>query len=107
MEDEEDRPRGISRLAYQIDQFLKNHLGWPYRLVLAAGLVVGIVSSLNTLEKAFGSTQNVTEAIIAIAFQAALLINQLAQVNEWRHEQRMLRKRRIALTDGRPPRPRR
>jgi len=92
MEADEGRPRGVSGMAYLVDQFLRDHLGRPYRLILAAGLVVSIVGALNNLEKAFGSAQNVAEGVVIVIFQAALLLNQLAQVHEWRRERRARRK---------------
>jgi hypothetical protein len=96
VEAEEDRPRGVTGLAWRIDLFLKERLGWPYRLLLSIGLMVGLSESAGTLTKAIGSPTDLALTIVTVIFQAALLINQLAQVNQWRHEQRLRRARRKA-----------
>jgi hypothetical protein len=94
VEAEVDRPRGVTGLAWRIDLFLKERLGWPYRMLLAIGLMVGLSQSASTLTKAIGSPTNIAATVVTVVFQAALLINQLAQVNQWRHEQRLRRARR-------------
>jgi hypothetical protein len=43
--------------------------------------------------KAIGSPSNVALTIATVVFEAALLINQLAQVSEWRRERRIRRRK--------------
>ncbi len=93
-EADEGRPQGVTGLAWRIDQFLREHLGRPYRLILAAGLMVGLSESVSTVQKAIGSPTNLIGAAVTVVFQVALLINQLAQLNDWRHEQRQRKAQR-------------
>jgi hypothetical protein len=92
----EDEPRGISGLAYMADQFLKTHLGSPYRIILSIGLVVGLSQSVASLQKAFASTTDLVLLAGSVVFQVLLLINQLAQVHTWRKEARERRRARKA-----------
>jgi hypothetical protein len=95
--DGEEHPRtGVTGLAWRIDQFLKTRAGWPYRWILAAGLMVGMSGSATTIASAFDARTfaSLTTAGIALAtaaFQGLLLINQLAQVSEARRERRVRR----------------
>jgi hypothetical protein len=82
------------RAAYWLDDWLRQHVGRFYTTILIWGLVVGIGASLTALGRAFTSGVGLGGklAVIAVAavFQAALLINQLAQLHE--HRERRMRK---------------
>jgi Na+-driven multidrug efflux pump len=90
--DGKGHPRtGITGLAWRIDQFLRAHIGWPYRWILSVGLTIGLSQSATTIGQAFNtrtfaSLQTGAIAVASALFQAALLINQLAQVSEMRRE---------------------
>jgi hypothetical protein len=92
--DGEEHPRtGLTGLAWRIDQALRAHIGWPYRWILTAGLMIGLSQSATTLAQAFNartfaSLQTGAIAVASAVFQAALLVNQLAQVSEMRRERR-------------------
>lgn len=96
MEETEARPHGVIGLAYAADQLLKTHLGSPYRIVLAIGLVASLSQSVASLQKALGSTTNLALLAGSVVFQVLLLINQLAQVHTWRQDRRERRAARKA-----------
>ena len=85
--------RGVTSLAYWMDQQLRERFGRPYRAVLSVGLVIGIVGTVESLSKAF-STTDIVAVVGTVIFQAALLINQLAQMHEYRQERIARRKAR-------------
>jgi len=87
------RPRGLSYWAWRLDRWLQRQFGTPYRIVLSAGLVASIGASWNALVTSIHSTTNVAVIVGTVLFQAALLVNQLAQL----HQRRRARARRKAL----------
>jgi hypothetical protein len=84
---------GPISLAYWVDRRLRDQFGLPYRGLLSVGLMIGISSSVNTLARAF-STTNALASIATVVFEVALLINQLAQIHEFRQERRARRRAR-------------
>jgi hypothetical protein len=96
MDGEEHARTGITGLAWRIDQLLRTYIGWPYRWILSIGLIFGLSESATALARAFNTRtfSSLPAAGVAIAtavFQAALLINQLAQVSEVRRERKQRR----------------
>ena len=79
--------------AHWLDAWLKAHLGRLYNAALGVGLGLGISAAVAGVAKEIGS--GVSELKIAglVAFQLVLLVNQLAQLREFRDERR---KRRAA-----------
>jgi hypothetical protein len=92
-----DRTRisDVTALAYWLDRRLRERFGRPYRGILSAGLVIGIVGTVEALSKAFSKT-NIAALATTVVFQVALLINQLAQMHEFRQERRARREARKA-----------
>ena len=86
--------REIMRLAHRIDAWLRDHVGRPYTVILAIGLVYGIVASVRTLIHDAETRLDVFKLVVAVLFQIALLINQLAQFHEYREERAARRARR-------------
>jgi hypothetical protein len=89
----------ILRQAHWLDLWLHRRLGRPYNAVLVFALGLSITATVNALagaiaagEKDFAATAVRTVAIVA--FQAALLVNQLAQLDEHRARRRRERLRR-------------
>jgi hypothetical protein len=74
--------------AHWLDAWLQVHLGRPYRVVLAVGLVVGISASIHDLSRSVSSSTNILKIVGMVLFQLALLINQLAQFHEHRQRRR-------------------
>ncbi|HUZ14103.1 MAG TPA: hypothetical protein VMU93_14800 [Caulobacteraceae bacterium] len=104
----------IARLAegaHRLDHWLKLRVGRPYTAILAFGLVVGVGASLRTLEQAVGSARSLAALGGVVVFQLALLVNQLAQLHEYREAARIRREERrrsrheAPLAPGEPPRP--
>jgi hypothetical protein len=96
----------ISAWAYALDQWLKARLGPPYTTILASSLGMGIVAAAAKLGQLF--SKPVTPSIAAVAallgagaLQVVLLINQLAQLHEYRQ---LVRERRAARREARAAR---
>ena len=85
--------RFITYWAWKLDRLLNRRIGAPYRIVLSIGLAVSITASWKSLVTTFHSATNVLVIVATVVFQAALLVNQLAQV----HQRRRARDRRRAL----------
>ena len=77
--------------AHWLDAWLQVHLGRPYTVVLAIGLVVGISASIHDLSRSVASSTNILKIVGMVLFQLALLINQLAQLHEHRERRRARR----------------
>ena len=85
----------ISLRAHELDIWLHENVGRPYIAILGWGLVFTIIESLRSLghtlsENASGLFSTI-KLLLILAFQAGLLVNQLAQWHE--HRQRHARKR--------------
>ena len=85
--------RLLTYWAWRLDRLLNRRIGAAYRVVLSIGLGVSIAASWNSLVTTFHSATNVLVIVATVVFQAALLVNQLAQV----HQRRRARLRRQAL----------
>jgi hypothetical protein len=76
----------LSRLAssaHQLDAWLHHNVGRAYVAILGWGLVLSILASIAKLGNALSSF-----GLITLVFQAALLVNQLAQWHELRERRR-------------------
>jgi hypothetical protein len=95
--------RELTAAAHRLDHWLKVHLGRPYTAILTAGLVTSIVATARGLQHTITSTAGFV-VIGTVAFQVALLINQL---HEYREAIRIRRQaRRQARKEGAaPPQP--
>ena len=94
----------LTRWARWLDLWLHRHLGRPYETILVAGLGLSIVASVTTLSQIIETgganlKGDVLKTIGVVIFQAALLINQLAQLDE--HRVRRRRRRMRAQEKGR------
>jgi hypothetical protein len=90
--------------AHWLDDWLKAHLGRLYNLVLGAGLGLGISAAVNSLQKEIGEGVGAWKLAGLIAFQLVLLLNQLAQLREFREIVRARRAaRRAARKTGASP----
>ena len=86
--------------AHWLDAWLKEHLGRVYNAVLGLGLGLGISAAITSLSKEFGAGASAWKLGGLIAFQALLLLNQLAQLHEFRQQ---VRARRAARRADRSP----
>jgi hypothetical protein len=82
--------------AHWLDAWLKAHLGRLYNAILGLGLGLGISAAVNSLTKEFGQGAGVWKLGALIGFQALLLLNQLAQLREFREGVRQRRAARRA-----------
>jgi hypothetical protein len=87
--------------AHWLDAWLKEHLGRIYNVVLGLGLGLGISAEVNSLTKELGQGASVWKLAGLIGFQALLLLNQLAQLRDFRQD---VRQRRAARRAERSPR---
>jgi hypothetical protein len=81
----------IKRLAfaaYELDEWLHQHAGRAYIAILSWGLVASILGSLRILGHAMSKGSGGLATLLALLFQAALLVNQLAQWHELRERRR-------------------
>ena len=92
--------RELAAGAHWLDHWLKIHLGRPYTAILTIGLVTSIVATVRGLEHSIASTAGLA-VVGSIAFQVALLINQLSQFHDYREAIRIRREaRRLASQEG-------
>jgi hypothetical protein len=94
----------LTRYAHWLDLWLRRHLGRPYETILAIGLVLSIGASVTNLSQIVGAggagmKGDIAKIVGIVIFQAALLINQLAQLDE--HRARRRRRRLRAQEKGR------
>ena len=94
----------LTRWAHWLDLWLHKRLGRPYEAILTTGLVLSIVAIVTTLSAIIGAggvnlKGDVLKTLGIVLFQAALLINQLAQLDE--HRARRRRRRMRAREKGR------
>jgi hypothetical protein len=74
--------------AHWLDAWLKARLGRVYNGVLGLGLGLGISAVITDLQKELGEGVGAWKVAGLIAFQAVLLLNQLAQLWEMRQQRR-------------------
>ncbi|MGA0600960.1 hypothetical protein ACO2Q3_09670 [Caulobacter sp. KR2-114] len=91
----------ILKLSSALDAWLREHIGRPYLAALGVGLVLGIVAAFQDLMKDLGRHDSVVKLSLFIAFQAALLVNQLAQFHDYREERRRQREAKALRRAGR------
>jgi hypothetical protein len=90
----------ISKLvhgAHRLDAWLKLNVGRPYTLILSVGLVIAMIDGVSQLSHTLSEGGEILSGhlltfSVTLVFQAALLINLLAQ---W-HEHRSARENRKA-----------
>ena len=96
----------ILEWAFQFDAWLKQHIGRPYTIVLGISLGIGISANVRSLEQMIESpappSADRLVALVGTALvQMALLINQLAQLHEYRQYVRQRRAERKELKAAR------
>jgi hypothetical protein len=93
----------VLRWADWLDDWLKAHLGRPYNTALGIALGLGIGASVNAIDRAFHaklvSWQTLAILAATVVFQLVLLINQLAQLHDFREETRQRRAARREKRD--------
>jgi len=88
----------LTRYAHWLDLWLHRHIGRLYEGILSTGLGLAIVASVTSLSHIIstggaGLQGDVVKTIAVVVFQVALLINQLAQLDEHRAHRRRRRMR--------------
>ncbi|HEY2709514.1 MAG TPA: hypothetical protein VGI95_15805 [Caulobacteraceae bacterium] len=97
--------REILAWADVLDTWLKEHVGRLYNALLGVSLITSISASFTTISKAVGSPKDLTTLGVVVAFQIALLINQLAQLHHFREDRVARRAARLAEKTGALPAP--
>ena len=90
--------RSLIEAAWRLDQWLKDKVGRLYTLVLMFALVAGISANARALVQDVRSAGNIVVIALTVALYLILLINQLAQLHEYRQA---ARERRDARKQGR------
>jgi len=96
--------RFATRYAHWLDLWLRRRFGRPYTTILAIGIVLSISASIDSLGRVIGGGEkgvqgDILKTAAFVVFQIALLINQLAQLDE--HRQRRRRERMRERDKGR------
>ena len=63
---------GVATAAWTIDQWLKEHLGRPYTLILTAGLVAAISANVQGIESKIQHTGNLIGVALNVGVDAIL-----------------------------------
>jgi hypothetical protein len=86
------RWRGVvARSAYRLDAWLKDKVGRPYTMILGVGLILGIAQTVRSIEAAWRSNHSPLLLAGTLFFELALLLNQFAQLHEYREHSRRRR----------------
>ena len=88
----------LTRYAHWLDLWLHKHIGRPYESILSIGLGLSIVASVTSLARIVSTggaalQGDLVKTVGIVVFQVALLINQLAQLDQHRARRRRRRKR--------------
>lgn len=78
----------MTSLAYRLDTWLREHLGRPYNVILGVGLVLAIIQGVREVVDVLGRPGDVLKIAVIVAFEAVLLLNQMAQLHEHRQRRR-------------------
>lgn len=90
----------LLQASHWLDAWLREHLGRPYLAILGVGLVFGIIATFGELGHEISSGASILKLGFLIAFQVALLINQLAQFHDYREERRQRREAKRAAASA-------
>ncbi|HEY8004209.1 MAG TPA: hypothetical protein VIE16_08275 [Phenylobacterium sp.] len=80
--------RAITDWAAWLDQWLEINLGRPYNTVLSIGLVLEMISKIQTLPSTITHGRGQFGILFSLLVEAALLINQLGEFSHRRHKRR-------------------
>jgi hypothetical protein len=86
-----------------LDTWLKANVGWPYNTLLGIALGTGIGATVEKVQHELASPKNLAVLGVVLVFQVALLINQLAQLHQFREERRARREARRARRKAQAP----
>jgi hypothetical protein len=84
----------LARSAHELDEWLHQNVGRAYVAILGWGLVASMIGSVTVLGHALSGGRSGLTPALTLVFQAALLVNQLAQWNDLA-ERRRRRKERV------------
>jgi hypothetical protein len=91
---------GVATAAWTIDQWLKEHLGRPYTVILTIGLVAAISANVQGIESKIEHGGSLIAVTLNVVVDAILLVNQLAQLHEYRQARREQRAARQTDKDA-------
>jgi hypothetical protein len=78
----------VSDAAWRLDQWMKEHIGRTYTVILAIGLVASISANVRGVETKLEHPGNLATIALTVAVDVVLLVNQLAQLHEYRQARR-------------------
>jgi hypothetical protein len=79
---------GLISGAWRLDQWMKEHVGRTYTVVLAIGLFASISANVRGIETSLQHPGNLVTIAITVTVDVVLLVNQLAQLHEYRQARR-------------------
>ena len=80
--------RGLANGAWRLDQWMKEHVGRTYTVILTVGLVASISANVRQVEAAVSHAGNLAVIVLTVALDVILIVNQLAQLHEYRQARR-------------------
>ena len=93
--------RGAIEAAWTLDQWLKTKVGRPYTVLLTVALVTGLSANIEAAVRELSKGGNLVAIALTVGVYAILLVNQLAQLHEYRQT---IRAHREASNDRRAAR---
>ena len=73
--------RGLTRIAYEIDEWLQHRLGRAYRVMLSAGLVIDIAHRILEIREHVETRHHLIGVVLAVVMELALLIHQVGEMH--------------------------
>jgi hypothetical protein len=75
---------GLANFAWRLDQWMKQHVGRTYTIVLMVGLVASLSANVREVEAQISHAGNLLTITLTVAVDLVLIVNQIAQLHEYR-----------------------
>jgi hypothetical protein len=92
--------RGLANGAWRLDQWMKVHIGRTYTIILTVGLVASVSANVRQVEAAISHAGNLAVIALTVALDLILIVNQIAQLHEYRQARRERKAERNARPSG-------
>jgi hypothetical protein len=79
---------GLANIAWRVDQWMKEHVGRAYTVILTVGLVASLSANIRQVEAQISHAGNLAAIALTVAVDLILIVNQLAQLHEYRQARR-------------------
>jgi hypothetical protein len=92
--------RGLANGAWRLDQWMKAHVGRTYTVILTVGLVASVSANVRQVEAAVSHAGNLAVIALTVVLDLILIVNQVAQLHEYRQARRERKAERKARPSG-------